>query len=388
MLRYLLVLSFVLWTGTPSFGDEPPRGQEVLTNASIWVAGQESDNIVRFDLSSGESTVIARLSNGSRPRALAANGTGQVFVGLLGNQKNVVKLVPSRPQFPSSPLVAVDVTPTISRFGPGSMAFDRNGILHIAGNSERRVLRYNVETGAALEPLLTGRQVNILGLAIHDESVFVAEYFQKIVMRIDTAASPVHSAMLLHDEELLNRPYGMTFGHSDNLFVSSLLDDRVVEVNPQTGEVVGVFMDVKTIGARGVNDLNYSRELGHYFLTSGDTVYEIAGNGSLIARFTSPALSSAWSTLVFVSPPASTAPAAAPVSELPIVPAPDASPAITPLPVIPMPVNESIILPDEEDEPVEAERTGPQAQRRAFDAKISLQLIRKMSGRPDVSQTQ
>ncbi|MFN0198437.1 MAG: hypothetical protein ACKVT0_16955 [Planctomycetaceae bacterium] len=318
MFRLLFLLELVLLSGQSiSAADEPDKA---IAGPSIWVSGTKSDNIVKFDLNSGEVTVVARLPNGSRPRALAIDAKGQVFVGLNGNKKNIVKLVPGRPNLVDGPLVAVDLTAQIGRFGPGLMAFDRNGLLNVAGDTERMILRYNVETGEAVDPLRTSRRANLVGLTVQDDTVFVAEYFQKKVLRIDTGTMPVQAAILINGEGMLDRPHGMTIGHSNNLFVSNLQDDRVVEANPQTGEIVGVFMDVKTIGARGVSDLRYSRELDHYFITSGDTVYELASDGSLIARFTNPSLSIAWSVLVFapssVTPP--TLPASVPATPVPI----------------------------------------------------------------------
>jgi DNA-binding beta-propeller fold protein YncE len=266
---------------------------------AIWVAGGESDNIVQFDLDTGAATVVAKLPNGSQPRALAVDASGRVFVGLRGRKKNVVKLVRSRPSLPETPLVPVDLTPTIGRFGPGLMAFDHNGLLNIAGDTERLIQRYNVETGEAIEPINPGRNANLVGLTAHGGVVYVAEYFQKSVLRIDATATPVKAVPLLHGGGLLDRPHGMAIGHNGNLFVSNLRDDRVLELDPQSGKVVQVFLDVKTIGARRVNELRFSRRLDHYFISSGDTVYEVASDGTLVARFSSPTISGVQSILVF-----------------------------------------------------------------------------------------
>lgn len=94
------------------------------SNPQLLVAGSGSHNIVRFDLKTGESTVVAKLANGSRARSLAVNKAGEIFVGLRGNELNVVKLVPYRSTQPDGPLVAQKVTGRIGRFGPSLMAFD------------------------------------------------------------------------------------------------------------------------------------------------------------------------------------------------------------------------------------------------------------------------
>ena len=70
---------------------------------------------------------------------------GEVFVGLRGNKKNIVRLVPGRDA--AGPLLAVDMTEAIGRFGPGLMAFDRRGLLNVAGGTQRAIQRYDVATG-------------------------------------------------------------------------------------------------------------------------------------------------------------------------------------------------------------------------------------------------
>ena len=297
MLRVSVIVGLIVMAGTLAIAADP---QSVAVDGpAIWVAGGESDNIVQFDLKTGAATVVAKLPNGSQPRALAVNERGQVFVSLSGGKKNVVTLAKSRPSLPDSPLVPVDFTRTIGRYGPGRMAFDHNGLLNIAGDTERLILRYNVETGEADKPIKPGRKANLVGLTAHGGTLFVAEYFQKSVLRLDLTATPVTAVPLLHGEGLLDRPHGMAIGHNGHLFVSNLKDDRVLELDPQSGKVVQVFLDVKTIGARRVNDLRYSRRLDHYFISSGDTVYEVTSDGTLVARFLSPALSDAQSVLVF-----------------------------------------------------------------------------------------
>jgi sugar lactone lactonase YvrE len=261
--------------------------------AVLWVAGSCSDNIVRFDLYSGAATVIAKLANGSRPRALALNDRGQIFVGLRGNQKNVVELVASRPAIPDGPLLAVDVTPTIGRFGPGLMAFDKRGLLNVAGDTERVVLRYDVKTHELIESVQTGRQANLVGLTIHDGSLFVAEYFQKSILRVNLDVDASACTPFVDNSDRLDRPHGMAVGHNGNLFVSNLENDLVQEFDTNTGKHLRTFLDVKTFGGSRVNDLHFNRQIGHYFLSSGSTVYELGTDGSLIARFHSSALSDA-----------------------------------------------------------------------------------------------
>lgn len=257
------------------------------------VAGSGSDNIVRFDLTTGEATVIARLANGSKPWALAADAQGELFVGLRGNGKNVVQLKRHRPLESGGALTADDVTPRIGRYGPGKMAFDSRGLLNVAADTERAIQRYDVERRKLVETIPTGRKANILGLAIANDSLFAAEYFQGSVLRIDLAADPASSSSLIAGSERLDRPYGLAVGRPGRLFVTNLGSDLVQEFDLRTGRFMRTFLDVKTLGASGVHDLLYDAVGDRYFLTSGDTVYELCPEGSLIARYESPALANA-----------------------------------------------------------------------------------------------
>jgi sugar lactone lactonase YvrE len=273
-------------------GDATKPSPPSWPDAQLLVVGNNSDNIVRFDLSTGKATVVAKLATGSRPWSIAVSSEGNIYVGLHGNKKNIVRLVPSQRGPSDAPLVAEDLTGTIGRFGPGLMAFDKRGTLNVAGDTIRAVLRYDVTTGELIESMRM-RAANLVGLTLAGESVYVAEYFQKTILRWDLAADPAAGKKFIYKSSHLDRAHGMTVGHNGNLFVSNLLNSLIQEFDKETGKFVRTFLDVHTIGGRTVKDLHFEPRMDRYFLTSGDAVYVFSTDGALVAKHESIALAGA-----------------------------------------------------------------------------------------------
>lgn len=274
----------------PSDGVENAWGSLILPEEiKLLVAGHGSDNIVRFDLSTGQATVVAKLATGSAPWSLAVKPTGEMYVGLRGQKKNIVRLVPGATG--EEPLVPVDLTGQIGRFGPGLMGFDRRGLLNVAGDTERAVLRFDAQTGQLVESLKL-REANVVGLTIAGDIGYAAEYFQKSILRINLAGDPPQAEPFVERSEHLDRAHGMAIGHNGNLFVSNLQSSLIQEFNP-SGQFVRTFLNVHTIGGSEVKGLIFEPRLDHYLLTSGDCVYEVSTEGALLARHQSPALTGA-----------------------------------------------------------------------------------------------
>ena len=56
---------------------------------------------------------------------------------------------------------------------------------------------------------------------------------------------------------------------------------------------MGTFLDVRTIGAKRVNDVLFCARLGRYFVASGDALYELSLEGELLAVFRTESISGA-----------------------------------------------------------------------------------------------
>ncbi len=256
----------------------------------LLVAGGLSDNVVAFDLETGADRVVAKLANGSQPRGLAASATGKIVVGLRGHERNLVQLVPRNSSRPQGVLVTHPLTAAIGRFGPGMVAFGPRGHALVACDTERCVRRVTPDSAEPTELLIAGRRANTFGVAVQGHTLFVTEYFQKSILSIDLNADPPVPRLLVDRSEHLDRPCGLTIGHNGHLFVSSLQNDFVQEFDPDNGQFLGTFLDVKSLGTARVHNLIYSDRIGHYFLSSGDVVFELDQDGSLLDRYTSPAL--------------------------------------------------------------------------------------------------
>lgn len=290
------------------------RKTPATAGLQLLVAGRESDNIVRFDLSTGQATVVAKLAAGSGPWSIAVSPAGEIFVGLRGNKRNIVRLVPGPTRDPNGPLVAVDLTSNIGRFGPGLMAFDRRGILNVAGGTNRAVLRYDVKTGKLVEAARL-RAANLVGLMLTGDSVYAAEFFQKTILRFDLTKDPISGEKFIYKSDHLDRAHGMTIGHNGNLFVSNLQNSRVQEFSGETGEFIKTFLDAHTIGGGSVKDLHFEPRLDHYLLTSGNAVYQVSTDGALLAKHESDALSGAVG--IAVTAPRPPPPVSASTAKLP-----------------------------------------------------------------------
>ncbi|MBX3451824.1 MAG: hypothetical protein KF777_19860 [Planctomycetaceae bacterium] len=281
-------IGLIAWLGfwTTSLPAAEPRYE-------LLVAGSGSDNIVAFDLTTGVDRVVAKLANDSRPRALATNATGKIVVGLRGNDRNMVELIPRRARRPEGVLVAREVSGPIGRFGPGMLDLnDRDEVL-VACDTERVVRRVGLATGETIETIATGRKANAFGLAVSDGSLFVGEYFQKNILRVDLSADPPAARSLVQHSPALDRPCCLTIGHNGHLFAANLENDLVQEFDARTGRFVRTFLDVSSLGARRAHDLLYDDRLERYFLSSGDAVFEIGRDGSLIDKYQSPSLKEA-----------------------------------------------------------------------------------------------
>ncbi len=256
----------------------------------IFVAGRSSDNVVHIDLTTGKTSVIATLPKGSQPSWLVENAQGRLFVGLRGKAKNIVELVPKADPQPGEEFTPTDVTPQIGKYGPGMLAFDSQGRLYVAGDSERVVHRYDVTKRALLDSLDTTRGVNVVGLVIQDDVLFLAEYFQKSILRINLVADPLLSEPLVSRSPQLTRPVGMSLGHNQQLLVLDVDRDAVQEFDAETGGFIATRFHASDFGTKHLHGLIYSKALARYFVATDDVVLELQIDGRIVARHQSPDL--------------------------------------------------------------------------------------------------
>src|ERR1039458_8260432 len=100
-----------------------PAASQVLRQPTpaleaLLVAGNGSDNVIRFDLATGHWTEFARLPKGTRPRGIVVGDAGEIFLSLDGGKKNIAQLVPEIGRAHCR-----DVTAPIGRYGSVVLVF-------------------------------------------------------------------------------------------------------------------------------------------------------------------------------------------------------------------------------------------------------------------------
>jgi streptogramin lyase len=264
---------------------------------SVVIAGYDSDNVVRFDLSTGKWTEIAQLPNGSQPRGITVGESGEIYVGLHGGKKNLVKLVPGKDSTQMT-----DVTESIGRFGPGILVAGQ-GKIWAAGDTDRVIYRIDPTSGQVEAPEKFRNRYNLVGLAASGDVLYAAEYFQRSILRYDLRSETSTGKRFINQSPHLNRPVGLAIGHNGNLFVANGLEPTIVEFDSKTGEYISTFINLGMGGKEGIHGVIYVPETKNYYIASGSSLYEADQEGNLTASYNSPALKKAYGiALVQVGP--------------------------------------------------------------------------------------
>jgi len=228
------------------------------TGSLVLVAGNESDNVVQFDLTTGQWSEIARLPKGAHPRGITIGNSGEIFLGLSGGKKNIVRLTST-----NGSMQMKDVTVSIGRYGPGLIVFG-NGRIWAAGDTDRVILNINPETGEVLSPSQYKNSFNLVGLAANGNELYAAQYFQRSILRYDLRSENIDAVLLINKDPHLNRPIGMTIGHNGNLYVANGLEPTVVEFDIKTGTYIRTLVDLGAAGKEGINGIVYASDVQRY----------------------------------------------------------------------------------------------------------------------------
>lgn len=278
-LHKILVIAVALFCLTAS---------ALAAGPSVVIAGYDSDNVVQFDLTTGRWTEIAQLPKGSQPRGITVGESGEIFVGLHGGKKNLVKLVPGKDSTQMT-----DVTESIGRFGPGILVAGQ-GKIWAAGDTDRVLYRIDPTSGQVEAPEKYRNRYNLVGLAASGDVLYAAEYFQRSIMRYDLHSEKSTGKRFINQSPHLNRPVGLTIGHNGNLFVANGLEPTIVEFDSKTGEYISTFVNLGMGGKEGIHGIIYVPETKHYYIATGSTLYETDQAGNVTASYNSPALKKAY----------------------------------------------------------------------------------------------
>jgi RNA polymerase sigma factor (sigma-70 family) len=280
----------------PSAQPGPPRAQPLESVSlpsktpapeSLLVVGNQSDNVVQFDIATGRWSELARLPKGSGPRGIAVSDAGKLYLSLERGSKNLVELVPGE----SAPQLK-DVSRPIGRYGPGILVYSK-GQIWTAGDTERLIYRVDPTTGEVTTPPQFQSPFNIVGFTMDGDTLYAGEYFQRGIARYEMGTETKPTVRLVTNDVHLDKPVGLTIGHNGNLYVASRLEPAVVEFDLQTGAYVRTLVDLGVGSKEGVYGLVYAPATRRYYISAGSNIYEVDPDGKLLATYNSPALKSA-----------------------------------------------------------------------------------------------
>lgn len=266
----------------------------------LLVNGTNSQNVVRFDLSTGAASLFAQYQAGANPNNLAMDSAGQLYASLAGANKNVVKLV-SQPG--SSVLTTANFTASIGGFGPSDLEFYK-GNLYVAGNASRAILEYNGTTGALVDQFSSSTSFNICALDIYNDDLLYQEVFQNRVRSFDLTQNPPAGHTVFQDPNSnVEKCLGMTVGWQLNLVFADA-NNSLVQAYAPNGAYLGPLADVKSFDSSltGSFDVVFSPELDNYFVSAGNKVFRLSTNGALLQTYQSQLLSGATGLLIVPEP--------------------------------------------------------------------------------------
>jgi RNA polymerase sigma factor (sigma-70 family) len=268
-------------------GETASISPQTAAPEALLVVGNESDNVVQFDLSTGRWNELAHLPADSKPRGITVSDAGEVFLSLEHGNRNVVKIIPGE-----GGVQLKDISRSIGRYGPGMLAFNRGQIL-TAGDTERLIYIVNPETGDVLTPPQFINSNNIVGFTIAGDALYAGEYFQRSIIRYEMGMEAKPSKRLVSNDPHLDKPVGLTIGHNGNLYVASRLEPAIVEFDLKTGAYVRTLIDLGLGSKEGIYGLVYAPATRCYYISAGSNVYEVDPDGNLLAIYNSPALKAA-----------------------------------------------------------------------------------------------
>jgi len=266
----------------------------------LLVNGQTSQNAIRFDLTTGASSLYAQYNFGAAPRNLARDAYGNIYSSLNGGAMNIVKFV-SQPG--TNVLATTDFTATVHRDGPGQIQF-YNGVLYAAGDESRVIYQYNGETGVQIGQFAAPNSGNIRAMAISGSTLYYEEIFQNTAHAFDLTQNPPTGSTLFQNSPNLARASNMTVGPLGNLVFANANSPLLQEYDSQTGAFLGTLADVSTFDSSltGSWDVLYSPVLQNYFVSAKNEVFRLDVHGVLLQTYTSSLLTAATGLLIVPEP--------------------------------------------------------------------------------------
>jgi WD40 repeat protein len=264
-------------------------GQSAIAVPIAYITEFTNNKIIRFNLETGASEVFAEIPSfgdpdGARPRGVAVDNQGQVYAGLRGGTRNIIR-------YSQDGTFMGGFTESIGGFGAGLISFNDAGELVVAGDisSSSSVFRYDGATGQLIDSFNNPNISNVVGLTVLERAVFAAGIFDGDIVRYDLTQTPPVGELFISnavDSSSRYQAIGVTVGHTGNLLVASWGPGNINEFDIDTGSFLGTFMFTET----GVADFQYNAQTQEYYGTNGGSLFVYDTNGELLRTLSNPSL--------------------------------------------------------------------------------------------------
>ena len=273
----LTVFAIVHWRKTGSKTAGTTRADEA--RKVLLIVGFNSDNIVSYDLDTNVTREVIRFDEFTKPRGIGQTSNGDLYVATRQGKKNVIRI-----GLTGEGVEFTDFTDPIGRYGPAQVHVDVEDRVYVAGDTTHAVSRYLPD--GTLDQLFQGKSIggNVCGFAVGDDAVFTAHLFRGAIGRHghDEEGPPARFQM---DPEVMKNTYSALVAPNGNLLVGGGRGcAKVLELNPETGEVLGVFADLAEQGLGGVSAMVHVAGLQAYFFAAPGGLLEYTSEGVFVGR--------------------------------------------------------------------------------------------------------
>ena len=246
----------------------------------VLLAGFESDNVLAFDFDTATAQELVRFAPDTRPRGVAQNSKGDIFVSTRGGNMNVIRIT-----FDNAQPIISDFTESIGRYGPAQLYIDAKDQLYVACDSTNEVRQY--DHVGSLQKTYAGSSIggNICAFTIHDQAIYTSHLFRSAIGQFsvdgDESLQPV-----VVNRGAFRRPFSIVASPNGNLLVGSYENDgRVLELDPNSGEVLGEFVNLESEGMVNTSAMAYHAKRGTYLFGTTSGLLEYRKDGKKHQRY-------------------------------------------------------------------------------------------------------